>query len=151
VRTPSRAAPEQTHPKAGSQRGFPLLPLPVTKMGWWWQLLAGHVATSTGAPNPVAPWLLCPWAALTSVYTLGPDPSGLPTNHLGFSPILYSTAEPGVERASTAPRQEDRGPLVGRSRDRKDGSRRAMGAGAVRDQGTGAEGTPPPGTTTTST
>jgi hypothetical protein len=56
-----------------------------------------------------------------------------------------------VERAATAPRREDRGPFVDRSRDRQDGSRRAVGAGAVRDQGTGAEGTPPPGASTSPT
>jgi hypothetical protein len=63
------------------------LPLPVTKKGRRRPLMAGHVVTSAWAPNPVAPWLLCPRAALTSAFTPRPNPRGLPTNHLGFSPF----------------------------------------------------------------
>jgi hypothetical protein len=97
ARTPSHAAPEPTHLGAGPQGGFPLLPLPVTQKGRWQPLPTGHVATSAWAPNLMAQWLLCPRAALTAAFTPRPNPRGLPTNHLGFSPILRSTAERGGE------------------------------------------------------
>jgi hypothetical protein len=65
ARTPSRAAPEPTHLGASLLEDFPLLPLPVTQKRQRRPLVASHVAISARAPNPVAPWLLCPCVALT--------------------------------------------------------------------------------------
>jgi hypothetical protein len=76
ARTPSRAALEPTHLGGGPQGGFPLLPLSVTQKERRRPLLAGHVATSTWAPNPVAPRLLCPWVALTGAFIQDEPPAG---------------------------------------------------------------------------
>jgi hypothetical protein len=63
------------------------LPLPVMKKGRRRPLMAGHVATTAQAPNPLAPWLLCPRAALTSAFTPWPNPPRAPHQPLGVFPF----------------------------------------------------------------
>jgi hypothetical protein len=97
-------APEPTHPGAGTLGGFPLLPLPVTRKGRWRPLLAGHIATSAWAPNPVVSWLLCPRAALTQCLHLEAEPPRAPHQPLGVFP-QSSIPQPRGEKGGEGGRE----------------------------------------------
>jgi hypothetical protein len=77
--------------------------------------VAGHVAISTQAPNPVALWLLCPCDAFTERIYTGTEPSPYwhLTNPLGVFPFLCSAAarrKRGEWRKSGGGRRRSRAP-----------------------------------------